>query len=102
MLHADRSPADHAHRAELRDLVARLPRAQTHRWHEDLGTRSTAQVYRGRADLSRIEIPVESTVYLYGPQPFMADVRRGLIDRHLAPEAIRYEVFGPDSRPSAA
>lgn len=79
VLHADRSPADHAHRAELRDLVARLPRAQMHRWYEDLGTRSAAQVYRGRADLSRIEIPVESTVYLYGPQPFVADVRRGLI-----------------------
>lgn len=72
-----------------------------HRWYEDLGTRSAAQVYRGRADLSRIEIPTESTVYLCGPQPIMADVRRRLIDRDLAPEAIRYEVFGPDSWLSA-
>ncbi|MFC4532169.1 globin domain-containing protein [Sphaerisporangium dianthi] len=32
--HADRTPAHHAHRAELLDLVAALPGATLHRWYE--------------------------------------------------------------------
>src|SRR5699024_5645144 len=72
VLHADRSPSHHAHRAELTDLVGRLPDAVLHRWYEDLGARSTApSVSRGRADLSRIDIADGTTVYMCGPMPFM-------------------------------
>lgn len=35
VVHADRSPAHHAHRKELDELVDRLPNASLHLWYED-------------------------------------------------------------------
>ncbi|EON24795.1 nitric oxide dioxygenase [Nocardioides sp. CF8] len=97
VLHADRSPARHAHRQELKDLVAAMPTASLHRWYEDLGVRPTRDVLRaGRVDLGTVEIPTDAQVYLCGPLPFMESVRTSLLE-HNVPEAdIRYEVFGPD------
>jgi ferredoxin-NADP reductase len=37
----------------------------------------------------------EAGAYLRGPLPFMATVPRSLLDRGVADERIRYEVFGP-------
>lgn len=98
VLHADRSPSHHAHRAELTDLVGRLPDAVLHRWYEDLGARSTApSVSRGRADLSRIDIADGTTVYMCGPMPFMRGLRQSLIARDVPAESIHCEVFGPEA-----
>ncbi|MFF8813743.1 globin domain-containing protein [Streptomyces pactum] len=38
VVHADRSPAGHAHRQELRELVHALPQASLHLWYEEPGT----------------------------------------------------------------
>ncbi|MER7081292.1 nitric oxide dioxygenase [Saccharopolyspora kobensis] len=96
VLHADRSPARHAHRAELKALVAELPAATLHRWYEDLGTRRADTHLRpGRIDLADVEVPAGAEAYLCGPVPFMAHVRRQLIDRGLAADRIHFEVFGP-------
>jgi nucleoside-diphosphate-sugar epimerase len=63
VLHADRSPARHAHRQELKELVEALPTATLHRWYEDLGVRPTRDVLRaGRVDLGTVEIPVDAQV----------------------------------------
>ncbi|MFC4603520.1 globin domain-containing protein [Rhodococcus kronopolitis] len=98
VLHADRSPAQHAHRAELSDLVERLPSAVMHRWYEDLGAREPAgTTYTGRADLSTVEIEDGTKVYLCGPMPFMLSVRESLLERDVPASSIHYEVFGPDS-----
>ena len=97
VLHADRSPAQHAHRQELKELVATLPSATLHRWYEDLGVRPTRDVLSaGRVDLALVEIPADAQVYLCGPLPFMESVRRTLIEQHIAEADIHYEVFGPD------
>ncbi len=97
VLHADRSPARHAHRAELNRLVDELPGARLHRWYEDLGAREAETSLRaGRIDLDDVELPYDAEVYLCGPLPFMAGVHRALLDRGVATDRVHYEVFGPD------
>ncbi|WP_063057346.1 globin domain-containing protein [Nocardia salmonicida] len=98
VLHADRSPSNHAHRAELTELVERLPFAVMHRWYEDLGARRPEDGLRqGRADLGEITIAPGTQAYLCGPLPFMLGMREVLLAKDVAPENIHYEVFGPDS-----
>ena len=97
VLHADRSPARHAHRQELKELVEALPTASLHRWYEDLGVRPTRDVLRaGRVDLATVDFPTDAQVYLCGPLPFMESVRTDLIDQNVSDTDIHYEVFGPD------
>ena len=96
VLHADRSPARHAHRAELKDLVGALPAATLLRWYEDLGARvADADLRAGRIDLAEVELPADADVYLCGPVPFMSGVRSALVARGVAEDRIHYEVFGP-------
>ncbi len=97
VLHADRSPARHAHRQELKELVEALPAGRLHRWYEDLGVRPTRDALRaGRVDIGTVDIPADAEVYLCGPLPFMEGVHRSLIAQHVAEADIHYEVFGPD------
>jgi len=97
VLHADRSPARHAHRQELKELVEALPAAALHRWYEDLGVRPTRDAMRvGRVDLGTVEIPAGAKVLLCGPTPFMESVRHALIEQQTPKADIHCEVFGPD------
>lgn len=103
VLHADRSPSRHAHRAELAELVATLPNAAMHRWYEDLGARAaTSSLRAGLIDLDNVDIPADADVYLCGPVPFMAAVRSELVDHRVSADQIHYEVFGPDSELATA
>lgn len=98
VLHADRSPARHAHRRELKELVERLPGASLYHWYEDLGGRGSSDtMLPGRVDLGRVEVRPDALVYLCGPLPFMEEVRRALADRGVPDSHIHYEVFGPDT-----
>ncbi|MBM7457947.1 globin domain-containing protein [Rhodococcus coprophilus] len=98
VLHADRSPASHAHRRELETLVERIPSASVYRWYEDLGARQPLETIRvGRADISDLPLDPTTQAYLCGPLPFMLSLREALIARNVPAENIRYEVFGPDS-----
>jgi nitric oxide dioxygenase len=97
VLHADRSPAEHALRKETRTLAARLPRANTCFWYEQPGPGNTAPGDRfGLMDLAGVDIPADATVYLCGPLPFMRSVRTQLLRSGVSARNIRYEVFGPD------
>ncbi|MET9112105.1 globin domain-containing protein [Streptomyces zhihengii] len=97
VLHADRSPAHHAHRAEHTDLASRLPGASLHVWYESgAGELALPHAREGRADLGDLPLPEDATAYLCGPLPFMQAVRGGLIGKGLHPARIHYEVFGPD------
>lgn len=98
VLHADRSAAQHAHRAELTELVDRLPSGMMHRWYEDLGAREAfAGTRLGRADLTDVELAPGTRALLCGPLPFMLAMKESLIARDVPEENIHYEVFGPDS-----
>lgn len=98
VLHADRSLADHAHRAEVDRLVERLPNAKLHRYYEDLGALASLETMRlGLADLSHIPVTPTTHAMLCGPLPFMMSVRATLLERGVPAENVHYEVFGPDS-----
>lgn len=95
VVHADRTPADHAHRQEQLDLIRALPDARLHLWYEEPGD-AAPEASAGRADLDGLELPEGLTVYLCGPVPFMRAVRGDLLRRGVPADAIHYEVFGPD------
>ncbi|MFD8565463.1 globin domain-containing protein [Streptomyces sp. NPDC059639] len=110
VIHADRSPADHAHRLELSELVGRLHRASLHLWYENgvgewyetvAGEQGepaahVAHVREGWADVTGLTLPQDTTAFLCGPLPFMQAVRGDLLTHGLSPAAVHYEVFGPD------
>ncbi|MFB6437081.1 globin domain-containing protein [Streptomyces sp. NPDC056411] len=100
VVHADRSPADHALREEQRLLVAALPDARLHLWYEEGHDATpddrTAHVAAGHADIGALELPDGLTAYLCGPLPFLRAVRGALLRRGVPAGAIHYEVFGPD------
>ncbi|MGV9775914.1 globin domain-containing protein [Streptosporangium sp. NPDC003464] len=88
VLHADRSPAEHALREDmLRPAVERVF------WYE---SGAAAPDRDGLMDLDGVEIPDGAVAYLCGPMPFMRDVRARLMRAGVAARDIHYEVFGPD------
>lgn len=95
VVHADRTPADHAHRAEQFDLVRALPNARYHLWYEVPGDQAP-QAAAGQVDVSGLELPTDLTAYLCGPLPFMRAVRGDLLRHGVPADRIHYEVFGPD------
>ncbi|WP_415953866.1 globin domain-containing protein [Streptomyces sp. KLOTTS4A1] len=95
VLHADRSPADHALRTETTELVGRLPGARAVFWYERPGSQEP-HAREGRMNLRGMELPENVTVFLCGPLPFMRDVRAQLLGAGVPARRIRYEVFGPD------
>ncbi|MEU0392316.1 globin domain-containing protein [Streptomyces sp. NPDC006208] len=95
VVHADRSPAEHAHRDELCRLVEAHPNAKLHLWYEEAGD-PAGEAATGQADVGVLDLPEGLTAYLCGPLPFMRAVRRDLLLRGVPARAIHYEVFGPD------
>ncbi|MEV1023272.1 globin domain-containing protein [Streptomyces sp. NPDC050264] len=102
VIHADRSPAQHAHRLELAELVHQLPRASLHLWYETVAgapgepEAQAAHVREGRADITGLTVSQDTTAFLCGPLPFMRAVRGDLLTHGLSPAAVHYELFGPD------
>jgi ferredoxin-NADP reductase len=73
-----------------------LPGATLHQWYQDLGTREAAPgLSAGLIDLAQVDFPADADVYLCGPLPFMARVRRGALEHGVPAERIHFEVFGP-------
>ncbi|MFI7872062.1 globin domain-containing protein [Streptomyces salinarius] len=95
VVHADRTPDDHAHRQEQLDLIRAMPDARLHLWYEEPGD-GAPEASTGRADLTGLDLPEGLTAYLCGPVPFMRAVRGDLLSRGVPAEAVHYEVFGPD------
>lgn len=94
-VHADRSPATHALREDLHQLVAKLPDATTHVWYEE-PDQAWPAARTGTIDLSTLDLPLGITAYVCGPRPFLHVVRDQLRNRGVVDENIHYEVFGPD------
>ncbi|MFJ7153422.1 globin domain-containing protein [Streptomyces sp. NPDC101118] len=96
VVHADRSPADHALRADHRRLTGKLADAAAHFWYEDDAEESEGD-RTGLVDLTALPDPAPGThAYLCGPLPFMRAVREQLLARGVPASDIHYEVFGPD------
>ncbi|MEV6840105.1 globin domain-containing protein [Streptomyces sp. NPDC051133] len=93
VVHGDRSPADHALRADHAAYAEKLPESSVHFFYErDAGPGARS----GLVDLTGIAVPAGTRAYLCGPLPFMRAVRAQLIEKGVAPADIHYEVFGPD------
>ncbi|MEU6600954.1 globin domain-containing protein [Streptomyces flaveolus] len=93
VVHGDRSPADHALRADHTAYAEKLPDASAHFFYErdaEPGTRT------GLVDLTGIAVHPGTRAYLCGPLPFMRAIRTQLIEKGVSPADIHYEVFGPD------
>ena len=95
VLHADRSPADHALRADTNRLSSTLPNARTTYWYERDAAREPGS-RTGLMNLDGLRLPADASVYLCGPLPFMREVRTQLLRDGVPARNIRYEVFGPD------
>ncbi|MFE1786995.1 globin domain-containing protein [Streptomyces sp. NPDC059525] len=93
VLHADRTPADHALRADHRALAHKLPEASVRFWYESDAEPGDAT---GLLDLGGTPVTPGTQAYLCGPLPFMRSVRAQLIAKGVPAADIHYEVFGPD------
>jgi len=94
-VHGDRDQLGHAFRADLEQLVGKLPDAEAHVWYERPVGEWPAE-RTGLADLTGIEVPAGAVAYLCGPLPFMRAVRGQLLAAGVPAADIHYEVFGPD------
>ncbi|MCD9586875.1 globin domain-containing protein [Streptomyces sp. 8ZJF_21] len=99
VLHADRTPAGHALRADTRRLVDQLPGAKAQFWYEqDAAAEPGSRT--GLMDPDDLDLPADADVYLCGALPFMRAVRTRLLRAGVPARRIRYEVFGPDLWPA--
>ncbi|WP_037605948.1 globin domain-containing protein [Streptacidiphilus rugosus] len=101
VVHADRSRAAHALRADQSTLTAKLAAGRTHYWYEEsTPAQETEEAFgeerRGFADLTGIDVPEGAVAYLCGPLPFMRAMRGQLLALGVPAADIHYEVFGPD------
>ena len=103
-LHGARNSREHPFSAETRDLLAQLRNGRSHIYYSaPLSTDQQGRdyEYRGRltgSALAGLDIPTDADAYICGPQPFMDDMRSGLIDLGLDPARVSTEIFG--SRPA--
>jgi nitric oxide dioxygenase len=96
LLHADVEESTFALRRQVEDDIAALPNATMHVWYERGSEASGDRVHAGAMDLGSMELQADAAYYICGPLPFMQAVRSRLIGRGVPPQAIQYEVFGPD------
>jgi len=98
VLHFERTPERHAHRAELEDLVARLPGGSLRVSYTQgaLSTPDDNGEYLDPVDVRGLALGEHHRVFLCGPVPFMAIVRDAVVDAGLAPDRVHHFVFGPD------
>ncbi|MET7984068.1 MULTISPECIES: globin domain-containing protein [unclassified Streptomyces] len=95
VVHADRSPAEHALCADHEAFAGKLADAETHFWYEQAEPGHPAG-RTGLVDLSGVTVRPGTHAYLCGPLPFMRAVRTQLLDKGVPASDIHYEVFGPD------
>ncbi|MFF2362676.1 globin domain-containing protein [Streptomyces sp. NPDC058122] len=95
VVHADRSPAEHALRADHEAFAGKLADAETHFWYERPEPGHPAE-RTGLVDLSGVTVRPGTHAYLCGPLPFMRAVRTQLLGKGVPASDIHYEVFGPD------
>ena len=95
VVHADRSPADHALRGQLHRGVSRLPNARAYIWYEQPPPGWPSE-FTGRSDLSKLDLPNDISAYVCGPVAFIDSIRQQLFDRGVPATRIRRELFGPE------
>ena len=87
-LHTTRDAHTHAFLQEVSDLVAELPNARERVFY-------TSTVGRlNHRSIAALGLPQDATVYMCGPDQFMADMRTALTNVGIDPAHIHTELFG--------
>ena len=94
-VHADTTPQNHPLRGDFEQLLGKLPNGTGHVFYESPGPGHPPE-RTGYVDLRTVPVPTDSTAYLCGPLPFLRSMHSQLVDVGVSPDAIHYEVFGPD------
>jgi ferredoxin-NADP reductase/MOSC domain-containing protein YiiM len=100
-LHGARNGAEDPFAAEVRGLLARLPRARSRTYYsrpspgDVQGRDFDAQGRLTASLLAELNLPTDGEAFLCGPAAFMADISAGLAAGGLDASRIRTEVFGP-------
>lgn len=94
VVHGDRNESTHAFRADLEQLVAKLPDAAAHVWYEHPQEDRPAE-RTGLVDLGTVDIPEGTVAYLCGPTAFLESVGTQLRGRGVPAADIHYELFTP-------
>ncbi|STD14129.1 Nitric oxide dioxygenase [Dermatophilus congolensis] len=93
LLHADHCPALHPLRTTIATSTATMPNITRHCWYE---TPDNTDTHTGHMDLSTIDLPTNTHVFMCGPLPFMRNIHTQLTAKGIPTTNISYEVFGPD------
>ncbi len=86
-LHITRDAETHAFSEEVSDLIAELPHARQQVFYTSSVGRLDARA------VAELGLPQDATVYMCGPDQFMADMRSALTDAGIDPAQIHTELF---------
>ncbi len=92
VLHAESTLDSWALRGQMTDDVQRLDTAELQLWLE----KPEAGAREGFMSLREVDLPADASLYLWGPLPFMKNIRNEAIKAGIPATRIHYEVFGPD------
>ena len=98
-LHGARDRQHHPFAAEVRRLLGTLPHGRSYVCYsrpgpgDRIGEDCDAIGHLSRSVFDAVGMPREADVYLCGPTPFMAEMKKALATLDVAPERIHVEVF---------
>jgi ferredoxin-NADP reductase/MOSC domain-containing protein YiiM len=98
-LYAARDGHQHPFAAEVRRLMAALPRGRSYVCYSRPGSRDKvgenfdATGHLSRSVFEQVGFPREADVYLCGPARFMSDMKEALTTLGVAPQRIHVEIF---------
>lgn len=84
-LHADRSEAEDALRADRESAIRQLENGSSKTWYES-----------ALMNLSEVELPADAEYYLCGGNGFLQAIRGQLNEAGVAPQHIHFELFSPN------
>ena len=99
-IYGARNRLDHPFAREVRDLLAKLPRARSYVQYsrpdaaDQLGVDYDAAGRLTATVLEKLGVPRESDFYLCGPPAFPEDFKAGLAGWGVAPDRVHTEIFG--------
>ncbi|MEV7043983.1 MOSC and FAD-binding oxidoreductase domain-containing protein [Amycolatopsis sp. NPDC051061] len=87
-LHTTRTAAEHAFAAEAHRLLASLPHGREHVYYTSETGRLTRDI------LSTLDLPVDASAYLCGPDAFMTAMQESLMSLGFEASRVHSELFG--------
>jgi ferredoxin-NADP reductase/MOSC domain-containing protein YiiM len=98
-LHSSRNAEQQPFIGEVRQLLHSLPSASWRVFHTEPGAEdgAVAGFVHGRLGpevLAGLGLPARATAYICGPERFMTDMTKALVDLRLDPGRVRTELFG--------